>query len=175
MQDSYYQDENAGTACKSCPIGWDPRKPFSLCAQCGIGKFGTEKFNNATSTSCLPCSAGKYRGDTNSTACHSCASGKFQPEEGKTLCFSCAPGKSQSEQGKTECDPCEINSYAASGASACTNCLVGLSTQNKIGASECTSCPIGKFGENCLPCSAGTFRSSSSVASAASCTTQLHV
>ena len=110
-----------------CPLGSEPY--FDGCVPCHAGEGNLR----STTSSCVPCAAGTFRGETNpkdpaTFTCQNCQPGSV-PSADHTKCVLCQPGYYQSNAGQATCLPCEGNSIAASaGTATCTECkgFIGL-------------------------------------------------
>ena len=82
-------------------------------------------------------------------------------------CEACQAGKFANAEGAIACVTCGQGTWSVDGATACSQCPHGMSTQHKGAKSPdlCQpACAPGTFGEQgglapCLPCAAGTFAS----------------
>ena len=94
--------------------------------------------------------------------CQTCLPGTYSRREeqhlgGPYLCELCEGGYFSTAVGAHECHPCPVNSYAASGSTACTACPPGQNASTGAdGPHHCRDCPPGTG--NCTPCAAGEFQ-----------------
>ncbi|PSC70770.1 histidine-tRNA cytoplasmic isoform B [Micractinium conductrix] len=132
-----------------------PRKGMGQCVACPAGMKPLTV--GATTTECVACADGWYRGATQITAdCLICGEGREVGPSNKANC--------QMWLGTNDanfCQACPINTYRPTmGAQSCLPCPKGTFTQN-TGNIECVSCAIGFYGNvpglGCFPAPAGTF------------------
>merc|ERR1719316_2337641 len=97
---------------------------------------------------------------TNPHEVTACATGKFHENGG---CTDCPAGRWQEPDNHwlTKCKECPAGRYSSSGASACTDCAVGMYTNQNHQAS-CRDCGVGFFQDrtrsySCKHCVPGQF------------------
>ena len=142
------------------------------------------------------CAAGEYRGACEAEAdapCLPCPMHSTSPPGSLALinctcspgatgndggpCILCAAGKFKTGAGKAPCEDCGLNKYStvvgSASESLCLNCEAGKkSAMGSYDQSHCLDvCPAGQTGPAgfCLPCPAGTFKSSTGSGSCATC------
>ena len=122
------------------------------CLLCTGGRSGTP---------CTDCAVGQYRPGSSTTAatCHECPVGWYADVAGLSSCLPCVPGKYQEDNGKSQCDDCSKGKFSDSvKSSTCSLCPIGQSV-NRTGSASCRRCDAGKYGDGCMFCKAGQFRS----------------
>ena len=123
---------------------------------------------NATSGSCLTCTAGTYSGISGATVCTLCPAGSYSLNSAESSCTLCSAGYASSVVGasnSTVCQPCSLgySTDFASGAVSCLPCAAGFYSID-IAAVYCQSCPSGyasalvaSTSNTCTSCSAGYY------------------
>ena len=92
--------------------------------QCVAGTF-----QNGTSPSCAPCTAGRYTEDKGSSQCKDCSAGKFAAASLSSSCVDCLAGRFQQ----------------APAQSACVNCSAGSFTSDATTKYQCAPCQAGEM------------------------------
>ncbi|CAN8061749.1 unnamed protein product [Agarophyton chilense] len=111
-----YQPEIGQPSCKSCEKGLVSAKGAARCIYCG-------KDRTLIDGKCATCPAGEY----------------FYQPLGR--CDQCPRNTHKSTPGLSECTPCEGNSYADLGSTACVTCPPGLVWAD----GACKKCAAGEF------------------------------
>jgi hypothetical protein len=141
---------------------------------------------------CVFCQVGFYSSVANSDACQPCGPAYYTLDSGATECAPCPAGKYSggTEDGYLSCEDCPANTFSAIGASECTRCEYGFSSDadssncsldlcpagTQWQAGKCIECPVGYFSSltefgtyGCLPCDPGTESVSSGSTSCLEC------
>ena len=122
------------------------------CLLCAGGRYGTP---------CTDCALGQYRsGKTSKTAesCNKCPRGWYANKGGQSNCLPCVPGSHQMNKGKIQCPFCPQGWFADTiKSSTCTLCPIGQNA-DRTGSATCQRCIAGKYGDGCMWCKAGQFR-----------------
>ena len=117
----------------------------SSCTDCAAGKFSALP-EQKTSNACGMCVIGKYSLAA-SSVCTDCPSGKYSDKqgEGSTSCINCIAGEYKTMPGAGVCNKCSRGSYSAeAGAAACDQCQSGKHSA-ETGLSVCIDCVAGKY------------------------------
>ena len=180
----------AAASCTLCPPGQRTQHPGegnSACVDCAAGFFAAQ----AGAESCAPCPLGSFSA-AGALACTACPPNTFapapaaetcQPCEGEVVvptpdagaggwgCAVCEAGSFLERSGVTlRCMLCPPGQYGTtSNAARCSFCPVGTAQPSR-GATECAACIPGSVAVRgsalCIPCAAGWFAPSSTVAAA---------
>ena len=162
-------------ACIACQ-----RNQFSNNSRCWDCPGGYQA--EAQSTSCIPCSYGKYRvGDmpycsscplgtsyVSSTTCELCAPYKYRDNQNYLLSAECktCPNGFEFTQRDAGCARCAPGKYNADYTRTCTNCPAGFfGVQGEIPRQRCNACATGRFSDThgaisetaCKDCNKGHF------------------
>lgn len=155
----------------------------TACDQCASGTSQP----SGGQTSCVSCSAGStYQSGPGQNQCLACPSNSlctltsFSCNPGyyydvNNGCMACAAGSFKSTYGLTICTPCSAGSYQPYTArSSCINVQLGVNYQPNFGQTTALTCPANSFcnatsfqcnagfgfnGTQCVPCAAGTAKS----------------
>ena len=168
-----------GGSCEQCPEGTISQQGSSTCVECpsqsdhegtscACPAGETWNWDNSTSGSCRPCSAGTYSNLTATcTICPSgttslvgadhclCPAGKFWSKD-NSVCKDC---EERTIQNESLCKPCSKGFISQEGATTCVECP----SQSDHEGTSC-ACPAGETWSwdnstsgSCRPCSAGTY------------------
>lgn len=181
-------------SCTSCPVNY-VRSGFSSittsnldCVEkpkCIAGYYGTI---GGTSANCIACPINTFRSGaayTNTSSCLSCPANSVTTTIASTsidsclckagytkqsdACVACPVGFVKNTLGNEQCNACQPNTYSA--VTASTVCLLcGPNAFSLSGSASC-SCIAGHTpsNNNCIPCSAGFFKTEISNVTCSSC------
>ena len=109
----YFQEANNAQECFPCHMGaFAETAGKSVCAKCPVGTYSSFIGSNS-SGNCLFCAPGKYTDMQGSSSCSACLPGQYNPSSAGQGCLECTEGH-----------------YSGSGAAWCSQCVVGLYTEN---------------------------------------------
>jgi hypothetical protein len=171
-----FQRASAGLTCERCPENTYSVEGSSSCEGCAPGR-STSGADGAGE--CAACPPGRYRNSSEARGCAACEPGRFSSLEGSSTCTQCAEGSSTNGvegalacsscspgrfrfAGMTSCAECPAETFATGdGATRCTACQPGTTTNNVSGSPACTGCPPGRSKAAadgpCAPCPIGRF------------------
>eukprot|EP00808_Paulinella_micropora_P031445 g38250.t1 len=156
-----YQPYEHNTTCFDCPPGTYSEQGDAECLPCASGYASP----NANATSCGECTVGKYSLRTNlmitqhvgPSTCELCPEGRYSNKNRTTDCTDCPAGTFNNITGQTEtgCKDCPVLFYSDGGAANCTPCT---NTSNNIRCKEGCGMGFYRVGNDCIPCSPGTYQ-----------------
>ena len=121
---------------------------------------------------CKTCPANTFS-RAKATSCIDCASSQVS-QPGSGGCTTCLAG-TYVDRIQSQCVPCPAGTYSANnGATACTPCEVGKSTEGSSEQTFCLRCEKGKYADTlqtmyCTSCPAGTYGSQTGAQNVSAC------
>ena len=169
-----FSNATAAPSCEACPVGyrslsgtieardccaWNSRPLANFSdLQCLCNAGFTGPAIGALKGQCSACPAGTYKASNGTDNCTRCSVGTYSTTfaaESNATCAACAAGQ-YAPEASTNCTVCPANSAAPARSGFVTNCL-------------CDAAFTGPNGGPCVPCAAGTFKSSTGNASCTAC------
>jgi hypothetical protein len=150
---TYNGDTGRTTTCIDCPTGWTSSDKGGV--KCQICENGM--FNNKQGDICENCVAGQYR--------NGIKEGTFDEITDPTKCIDCPKGWTAAT-GATKCQSCEMGMYGdVQGEQSCKFCPKGFYRnsikEDDTDRSKCIDCPKGwssvEGSAKCQQCNGGTF------------------
>ena len=141
---------NGSSPCVSCPSGTFARTPNVSCISCPLHSVSAAR--SASIKDCL------------------CLEGFSGPDGG--TCIACRPGTHKSVLGSDTCKSCQSTTYATIGSALCMGCpLYTYAPPESIDVESCVCIAgyTGVDGNECQPCTAGSYKSNKGSSSCRVC------
>ena len=117
--------------------------PTTLYAQ-WVAKTGCPAGQYVDGETCVACPVGTYSAGGEIYQCEPCPAGTYTDEVGTTVCKNIAAGCYSADTGVSVSCPteCAADTYSTGGATSCTPCTSGYSTNGDTGGTSARACTI---------------------------------